>query len=75
MANSTQVVIDRAIAAISSNTSVVSSAIALMDALTALVRDNLEDPTALSAALDTFEAEKQALADAVARNTPAAPTP
>lgn len=69
MANS-QAVIDRAVASISAITSVADSAIALMDMLSQLVRDNIEDPTALEAALNAFDAKKDELAAAVARNTP-----
>lgn len=74
MANS-QAVIDRAVQEIGEMSSAVDSAVALMDTLSQLVRDNIEDPTALSAALDAFDAKKDELAAAVARNTPAAEEP
>lgn len=72
---SNQAIIDRAVAEIGEMSSAVDSAVALMDMLSQLVRDNIEDPTALAVALDAFDAKKDELAAAVARNTPSAEEP
>lgn len=67
--------LDRAVTDISAMDDVADGAIALMNALTALVKANINNPAALQAALTTFEAKKDALAAAVVANTPAADTP
>lgn len=56
-------------------TDVTSSAVALLDGLHAELADAIAsgDPTRVQAVADHIEANKQALADAVARNTPATP--
>ena len=60
-------------------TSVADSAIALMDGFDerlaeAIAADNLSDNSAVAQFAAEFNAQKTKLADAVARNTPAAPT-
>lgn len=72
MPSDTQAVLDQATADINAMDDVVDSVLALIDTLVAQVKANINDPTALKAALVVFEAKKQALADAVAANTPAA---
>jgi hypothetical protein len=51
----------------------VTSAITLLGELAQLVRDAGSDPAALAALADQIDGQKQALADAVVANTPAAP--
>ena len=64
-------------AKVAANTTVIESAITLIQgikaALDAAIAAN--DPAALKALSDTLGAEDQKLADAVAANTPAPPTP
>lgn len=70
-----QETLDQAVTDITAMDDVVDGAMSLMDTLSALVKANANNPAALQAALTTFEAKKQALADSIAANTPAAPTP
>lgn len=62
-------------AAVSAESDVVNSAVTLLDQLKQMLQDALNsgDPAAVQAVLDKIAASKQNLADAVARNTPAAP--
>jgi HD superfamily phosphodiesterase len=53
------------------NTSVVSSAVALLNSLAQEIRDNAEDEDAINAIADRLDANTNALAQAVAANTPA----
>lgn len=60
-------------------TDVVDSAVALMDGFEArlsdaITADNLSDNSNVAQFRDEFAAQKDKLAEAVARNTPAAPT-
>ena len=75
MTNKTQEVIDRAISEIGEAKNIQQGAIAAMDALSQAVRDNMEDPAALEAVLDDFDASKAELAAAIVRNTPASEEP
>ena len=64
---------------VSELTNVVDSSVALMDGFEsrlsdAIAADNLSDNSNVAQFRDAFAAEKQKLADAVARNTPDAPT-
>lgn len=64
---------------VSELTNVVDSSVALMDGFEsrlsdAIAADNLSDNSNVAQFRDAFAAEKQKLADAVARNTPSAPT-
>ncbi len=67
--------------AVNDEKTVEQSAITLLNGLTKSIADlvaasgNTVDPAALQAIVDQVNADKQALADAVAANTPAAPTP
>jgi DNA repair ATPase RecN len=49
------------------------SAIALLQNLSQLIRDNANDPAALTALADELDSENKKLADAVTANTPAQP--
>lgn len=60
---------------VSGLTSVVASANALIAGLAQQIRDNAEDPAALTAIADQLEASRDSLAQAVASNTPAAEPP
>jgi hypothetical protein len=67
-------------AEVSELTSVADSAVALMDGFEtrlsdAIAADNLSDNSNVAQFRDAFAAQKTKLADAVARNTPAAPPP
>lgn len=53
-------------------TTVSASAIALLDTIAGLIRDNANAPTALQELADKIQTDSAALADAVTRNTPAA---
>jgi len=70
-----QDVLDAAVATITAEDDAVDSAIILINTLVAQVQANINNPTALQALLDTAKAKTQALAQAVAANTPAAPAP
>src|SRR5690348_18501042 len=67
--------------AVNDEKTVEQSAITLLNGLTKQIADlvaasgNTVDPAALQAIVDQVNADKQALADAVAANTPAAPPP
>jgi hypothetical protein len=52
------------------------STIALLDGISQQLKDALadDDPAAMQRVIDELDAQKQALADAVTRNTPTAPT-
>lgn len=56
---------------VSEMSSVVDSAVALLGDLSQRIRDNASDPVALNALADTLDAKSNALAAAVAANTPA----
>lgn len=57
---------------VSELTTVVASAVALLDGLSQALRDASADPAAVVAIADSIDAQKDALAAAVAQNTPAA---
>lgn len=64
--------------AVAQNTSVDESAIALLNQLADLIRQNQDDPAALQALADSINSESSNLAAAVQANTPAtvpAPAP
>lgn len=58
---------------IAENTDAVNSASALLTQLSNELRANATDPAAIQALADQLDANNQALSDAVAANTPAAP--
>lgn len=64
-------------AAVADETTVVGSAVTLLDLIHQQLTDALasNDPAAVQAVLDNLASNRQALADAVSRNTDAAPTP
>lgn len=59
-------------AAVADETNVISGVVLLLDQLHQAVADAVGDPVATQRVLDMIAANKQALAEAVARNTPAA---
>lgn len=59
-------------AAVTNNTTVDESAIALLNQLGDLIRQNATDPAALAALADQLDSESANLAAAVTANTPAA---
>lgn len=69
--------LDDVTAAVAEQTDVVQSAVTLLDSLHQQLQDALasNDPAAIQAVVDSIEANKQALADAVAANTTTPPTP
>lgn len=60
---------------VSNMTSVTESAVTLLQSISAQIRDNIDDTTALTGIADTLETEAAHLAAAVTANTPAAPPP
>lgn len=60
---------------VAANTTVVTSAVTLLDTLAQMIRDNAADPVALEKLATDLETNSKALGEAVARNTPATPTP
>lgn len=60
-------------AEVQENSDVVASAVTLLGGLSQQIRDLATDPAALQELADTLDASTQALADAVAANTPDAP--
>ena len=71
----TQEVLDRAVEEIGEAKNIQAGAILAMDTLGTIVRENVNDPTALLAALDDFDNSKVELAAAIVRNTQAASEP
>lgn len=65
--------IDRLSSDVSQNTTVIGSAVTLLGNLSAQIRSLQNDPAALAKLADDLEANSNALAQAVAENTPAAP--
>lgn len=63
------------VAKVSEMTTVVDSAVALMDELKVALDAAKNDPVEIQAIIDSIEAEKAKLADAVVRNTEAEPVP
>lgn len=61
-------------AALEADTSATNSAITLIEELAAQIKAVSADQAAVDALADQFAAQAKALADAVAANTPAAPT-
>jgi uncharacterized coiled-coil protein SlyX len=70
---SIQAVLEELAAKVAEQGTVVESAIVLMDGLTVALRDFSGDPAKITALLDQIEAQRNALAEAIVRNTPAAP--
>ena len=64
--------LDELQAAVAAENAVIQSAILLINGLAQAVKDAGTDPDKLAAVVADIEANKQALADAVAANTPAA---
>ncbi len=60
-------------AAVAASDAVIQSAVLLINGLAQQIKDAGTDPVALAAVIADIEANKQALADAVAANTPAQP--
>ena len=71
----TQDALDRAVEEIGEAKNIQAGAILAMDTLGTIVRENVNDPTALLAALDDFDNAKVDLAAAIVRNTQAASEP
>jgi hypothetical protein len=69
----TQADFDLIAAEVTKETDVVTSATALMDQLTALIKANQNDPTLGPKLLSLIDANKDKLAASVVANTPAAP--
>lgn len=67
--------IDDILADVQSERTVIDSAITLLNNLTSMIASAGTDPAKLQAVIDTVEANKKALADAVVANTPPPPTP
>lgn len=67
--------LDRLTLEVSENASAVDSAITLITNLAEQIRDALGDEDALNALADDLDAKSQALASAVAANTPASEEP
>lgn len=61
-------------AEVATNTDVVASAALLLDKLADEIRNNAGNPAAVQALADQLHASSSALAEAVARDTPADPT-
>lgn len=72
--NHMSAVTDRLTASVAALTTAEQSAVALLNQLSQLIRDNAEDPTALNKLADDIDADTAALAAAVTANTPSAPT-
>lgn len=64
--------LDRLTASVQSENTVIDSAVSLLGQLAQLIRDLPADRAAINALADNVDAKKQALADAVTANTPAA---
>lgn len=60
-------------AAVTAEDTVIDSVIVLLGTLSQMVKDAGTDPARLAAVVAGINAKKQALADAVVANTPAAP--
>lgn len=60
-------------AAVARDKTVNESAITLLNGLSQALKDAKDDPAAIQAIIDQLDSQQQALADAVAANTPAAP--
>ncbi len=67
--------LDRLTTEVAENTTVIQSAITLINGLAQQIRDLSTDPAALNALADTLDAQSNALAEAVTANTPPTPTP
>lgn len=67
--------LDRLTTEVSENTSVIESAIVLIEGLAQALRDAAADPAAVNALADRLDAQSNALASAVAANTPTPPEP
>lgn len=65
--------LDRLTTEVSENSTVIASAIALLNSLAQIIRDNAQDPAKLGALADELDAKQRELADAVTANTPAQP--
>lgn len=65
--------LDRITAEVAEIKDAAQSAVSLLDSLSALLRENAGDPAAINALADELDASGSALAEAVVRNTPAAP--
>lgn len=70
-----QTAIDRLKASVTRNTEVVAGVVTLIEGLAKQIRDAADDPVELNAIADQMDSSAEALAKAVADNTPAAPTP
>ena len=65
--------LDELRAAVAADTDATNSAVTLINSMAERIRALADDPAAIRALADQFEANTKALADAVAANTPAAP--
>lgn len=66
--------LDRLTTEVNENTAVIDSAVTLINGLAQQIRDAVDDPAKLNALADELDAKSNALAAAVAANTPAPPT-
>lgn len=65
--------LDRVTAEVTETGTAIDSAIVLIEGLAAQIRDLADDPAALNALADELDSKSNALASAVAANTPATP--
>lgn len=62
--------LDRLKTEVAETNTAIGSVLALVEGLAQQIRDNATDPAALTALADELDAQQQAIADAVAANTP-----
>lgn len=67
--------LDRVKAEVTETKTIQQSAIVLLNSLSQMIRDHIDDPAALTAIADDLDASGNELAAAVQANTPAAPNP
>ena len=67
--------LDKITAEVTETKGIIQSAVALIEGLAQQIRDMKDDPAALDALADSLDTDSKALADAVAANSPAPPTP
>ena len=67
--------LDKITAEVTETKGIIQSAVTLIEGLAQQIRDLKDDPAALDALADSLDTDSKALADAVAANSPAPPTP
>lgn len=65
--------LNRLTSEVAENTTVVQSAITLLNNLSQIIRDSVNDPAALNALADQLDTQSNSLAAAITANTPAEP--